>query len=587
MDYKEKYERSIEKAQKMQENSNGMILKKWLWAVFPELAESEDERIRKELIENFKWFCGDYPETTKWGQDDNLLVKDIIAWLEKQSNKKQVEHLELKAGHWYICHRPYCCRADNLTVKEGEKFQCENDGVVKGFVIKEPEKYFMEINTPKDGLNDEVRRISTIQVLEYAKSLDVYNQYGKEDIDKNIAWLEKQGKQETLCDKCKKEHPSHSCQDITELGRCAVEHERKPTDKTTPKFKPGDLITNDYCLGKVIEITNDAYLLDTGQGIPFSCEHNAHLWTIEDAKDGDVLAAQECYVIFKEIDGLNIKCHCTYHYMGFTPSFHINTLQNKAAFHPATKEQCDTLFAKMKEAGYEWDSENKELKKVKYKFNVDDWIVTDDSFGKIVRHVDEISDNIIDKRYVVSDENGLIYNISFDKEHKWHKWTIKDAEDGDVLATENFIFIFKNIDNGNGVHYYCQYKISKHEDDNQFDIALPQSLMGRVGNSISYYSPATKEQCDILFTKMKEAGYKWDSEKKELKKIEPKILGADDILPYLGNNQVQDILEDMGMLDDNGRCPHTAEEIFKAGMEHAFNLNREDASSVKFDAKNR
>ena len=197
MDYKEKYERSIEKAQKMQENSNGMILKKWLWAVFPELAESEDERIRKELIENFKWFCGDYPETTKWGQDDNLLVKDIIAWLEKQSNKKQVEHLELKAGHWYICHRPYCCRADNLTVKEGEKFQCENDGVVKGFVIKEPEKYFMEINTPKDGLNDEVRRISTIQVLEYAKSLDVYNQYGKEDIDKNIAWLEKQGEKVT------------------------------------------------------------------------------------------------------------------------------------------------------------------------------------------------------------------------------------------------------------------------------------------------------------------------------------------------------------------------------------------------------
>lgn len=41
---------------------------------------------------------------------------------------------------------------------------------------------------------DDVRRRSTIQVLEYARSLDNYNQYGKEDIDKNIAWLEKQGK---------------------------------------------------------------------------------------------------------------------------------------------------------------------------------------------------------------------------------------------------------------------------------------------------------------------------------------------------------------------------------------------------------
>ena len=36
--------------------------------------------------------------------------------------------------------------------------------------------------------------------------------------------LEKQGKQkETLCDKCKKTQPSHSCQDITALGRCALE----------------------------------------------------------------------------------------------------------------------------------------------------------------------------------------------------------------------------------------------------------------------------------------------------------------------------------------------------------------------------
>ena len=41
---------------------------------------------------------------------------------------------------------------------------------------------------------DDIRRRSTIQVLEYARSLDSYNQYGKADIDKNIAWLEKQGK---------------------------------------------------------------------------------------------------------------------------------------------------------------------------------------------------------------------------------------------------------------------------------------------------------------------------------------------------------------------------------------------------------
>lgn len=45
------------------------------------------------------------------------------------------------------------------------------------------------------------------------------------------------------------------------------------------------------------------------------------------------------------------------------------------------------------------------------------------------------------------------------------------------------------------------------------------------------------------------------------------------ILSELGNNQTQDILEDMGMIDENGNCPYTAEEIFKAGMEYAINLS--------------
>lgn len=31
----------------------------------------------------------------------------------------------------------------------------------------------------------------------------------------------------------------------------------------------------------------------------------------------------------------------------------------------------------------------------------------------------------------------------------------------------------------------------------------------------------------------------------------------------LSNHEVQDILENMNMIDDNGNCPYTAEEIFK------------------------
>ena len=40
--------------------------------------------------------------------------------------------------------------------------------------------------------------------------------------------------------------------------------------------------------------------------------------------------------------------------------------------------------------------------------------------------------------------------------------------------------------------------------------------------------PATKEQCDLLFKKMNEAGYEWDDEKKELREIESEIAESED-----------------------------------------------------------
>ena len=153
--------------------------------------------------------------------------------------------------------------------------------------------------------------------------------------------------------------------------------------------------------------------------------------------------------------------------------------------------------------------------KVEPKFKVGDWIVQGCNILKIRCVGDEY--------YCFETVGGYVDDMLVSEiDSLYHLWTIQDAEDGDVLATKNFIFIFKNIDDGNGVHYYCHYEISKHEDDNQFDIALPQSLMGRVGNSIIHYSPATKEQRDALFAAMKESGYEWDAEKKELRKIEQK-----------------------------------------------------------------
>lgn len=185
------------------------------------------------------------------------------------------------------------------------------------------------------------------------------------------AWLEKQGEQKPYgqrkeCTDCQFNYAGE-CK-----GYCAMKRsEQKPTDKIEPKFKVGDWVVcknGSHRVFQVIERSwpNAKYRDIKGTEIflnVFTLDKQYRPWTIQDAKDGDVLAAHECLVLFKEIDGLNIRCYCTYHYMNHQ-KFYVDTLQNKTAFCPATKEQRDLLFSKMKEAGYEWDAEKKELKKI-------------------------------------------------------------------------------------------------------------------------------------------------------------------------------------------------------------------------------
>lgn len=90
MDYEAKFNALVGRIKRAYLYAQTDSTKSVLEDILPELAESEDERIREKLIENFKWFCGDFPETTKWGKDDDLLVKDILAWLEKQESVGEI-----------------------------------------------------------------------------------------------------------------------------------------------------------------------------------------------------------------------------------------------------------------------------------------------------------------------------------------------------------------------------------------------------------------------------------------------------------------------------------------------------------------
>ena len=97
----------------------------------------------------------------------------------------------------------------------------------------------------------------------------------------------------------------------------------------------------------------------------------ARLWTIQDAKDGDVLINwNNTIFIFKAIEDETVKFHIAYNEKWNaikTPSTklsHLGLPEPQFEFHPATKEQRDLLESKMREAGYSWNPKTKTLEKI-------------------------------------------------------------------------------------------------------------------------------------------------------------------------------------------------------------------------------
>lgn len=194
------------------------------------------------------------------------------------------------------------------------------------------------------------------------------------EYDSWIAWLEKQGKQG-------KDILEDAILDGNEDGLIAEtirykneKQAEQKLDKVEPKFKVGDWIINPRT-GLIKHIKN-VLLCDNNGNYEFesssmsidSVDNSFHLWTIQDAKDGDVLANDDEIVIFKEND-FNQKdlsgcmfVHCS-HRSKKSYWYTIGGI-NPSNYVPATKEQRDLLFQKIKEAGYVWDVEKRELKKI-------------------------------------------------------------------------------------------------------------------------------------------------------------------------------------------------------------------------------
>ena len=314
------YDEALKKANAAHKDED-RHLKATLERIFPELKEEDDdERIKKDLIQ----WVDEFPDIIWRGH----YKKDIIAWLEKQGDK------------------------DKLIQELGE------------YKVKYTQEVLEKHITSMSNKDDERLRKNTIAFLKDFAEL------GYENAVECIDWLEKQGED-------KKEINNFDV--LPGLYKC-IHRMFDGTPDGRLLFEIGNVYK---CLSKhdraefEVSYGHSVYLEDPvvcKYFIPFeskdeqvSSQTNERTWTIQDAKDGDVIFYDEGWIcIFKCIHGIWYSSYC---FITDNGEFHTgyerhavdSTIHGNA--HPATKEQRDLLFQKIKEAGYEWDVEKKELKK--------------------------------------------------------------------------------------------------------------------------------------------------------------------------------------------------------------------------------
>jgi len=369
-----RYDKALAKARNIVNSINvGLIGKDSFEAVFPELKESEDERTRNELIAFIE-------QAIHRGGGTPIPKEKEDKWLAYLEKQKETLHIQ------ETCKE----NADSFTDDEDERIRKEMIDFFKGFY---------------DNLN--------------VKAVDV---------EPWIAWLEKQGEQkctaeEVLIKAGLKPYKDGDqwcilLGDNIQDGICGFgntiddalyaflndliksQKEQKPVDKVEPKFHEGEWIVREldntcYQIKKcILNVTNNKYGYDlTSGGYISSQDANFyHRWTIQDAKEGDVLI-DLCddyknpliFILkkFEKVDfGLAQKSdYSSYCFLSMSdnPRFKEGYFHHIHNIKPATQEQRDLLLRKMKVAGYEWDAEKKELKKIEQKPS---WSEEDEKFFK-------------------------------------------------------------------------------------------------------------------------------------------------------------------------------------------------------------
>ena len=230
----------------------------------------------------------------------------------------------------------------------------------------------------KESVDERIREALIEYFNEQCDMSDWNGVYGYQVVE----WLEKQGEQKpTISNNALREGIAHFGITQYQIDNWLkkyvdIEKQGKTHDENSePKFKVGDwFVNNDTKDVFLIKSFNNGYCtLEDIKGNNISpclppCENKSHLWTIQDAKPGDVIVSEQLTILFKKFEEYT-DYNFVIAYAGIDVSGKIQITNEHWLISdetkPATSEQRDLLFQKMHESGYEWDAEKKELKKIK------------------------------------------------------------------------------------------------------------------------------------------------------------------------------------------------------------------------------
>ena len=323
MNGEQKYNEALERARKeykTHESFNGFRV--MLLHIFPELEESDDERIRKKLLKMFNDMERDESILDEYGLDK----LKTIAWLEKQGESVEINPTEFDTrlqGTYQTpdeiieeCHQDNADRIIDIITEHGnpsewnevDENECNHILKILNLVAEEQET---------KGYNN---LIGSVNWLKSIKDRIQLNQSNKP-----------QGK--TALEAIKEENVDNA-------------------NKVEPKFKVGDWVVrkdggfffDDIKFAQITEIDGEKHWFDTA--LIYLKAEDMRLWTLEDAKDGDILYSKKHNLLWRY---KNTK-EC---YFCINLNYNSNNISIGGVMvipndvKPATKEQRDLVFDKM------------------------------------------------------------------------------------------------------------------------------------------------------------------------------------------------------------------------------------------------